>query len=168
MNNEYMLSKQLMRYLDKDTAIICIGTNKCIGDSLGPIVGTLLTLNCFPLQVYGNLNHQIHALNIDRELSEIYKKFSNSKLIGIDACLGYEKDIGTIKIRNCALNPGRGVGKTLPKIGTSSIIGIVDSSNNSDSFFNKNISKSFIMNMAKSISRIIFNAYDMYNDSFHD
>lgn len=166
MNNEYMLSKQLMSHLDKNTAIICIGTDKCIGDSLGPLVGTLLTSNFFPLPVYGNLNHPIHALNIDTELCHIYKKFDNSNLIGIDACLGDEKDIGQIRIRDYALNPGKGVGKNLPKVGTTSIIGIVDSSNDSNVFLAKSIRLSFIMNMAKTISRILFNAYDMYSSSF--
>lgn len=37
--NTKMIDK-LKNILDENTVIVCIGTNKCIGDSLGPNVGS--------------------------------------------------------------------------------------------------------------------------------
>ena len=58
----------------------------------------------------------------------------NSNIIGVDACLGDTENIGEIQARNYPIHPGKGVGKTLPKVGDVSIIGIVDSSDNSELF----------------------------------
>ena len=38
-------------------AIVCIGTDKCIADSLGPLVGTMLTKNNICIDVYGTLEN---------------------------------------------------------------------------------------------------------------
>ena len=41
--------------------------------------------------------------------------------------LGDINSIGEIHIRNYAIHPGKGVGKSFPDVGDTSIIGIVDS-----------------------------------------
>ncbi len=154
-----ILTNDLIKYLTYNTVIVCIGTDKCIGDCLGPLVGTILKDNNLPLPVYGTLSTPIHALNIDKNLDSIYSLHPDSILLGIDACLGNITDIGEIRIRNYAIHPGKGVGKTLPDVGTHSIIGIVDSSENSELFFSRSIRLSLIMDMAKVISNSIINAY---------
>ena len=87
---------EIKNYINKDTVIVCIGTDKCIGDCLGPLVGSILTENFFPLPVYGTLSSPIHALNISERLDEIYSTHPNASIIGVDACLGDEDDIGEI------------------------------------------------------------------------
>ena len=160
------LTLELKDYITKDTVIVCIGTDKCIGDCLGPLVGSILTENFFPLPVYGTLSSPIHALNIDERLCEIYSNHPNASIIGVDACLGDEEDIGAIRIRDYAIHPGKGVGKELPEVGIASVIGIVDSSDNSEFFFSRSIRLSFIMNMAKVISRIFIEAYNLNRGQF--
>jgi putative sporulation protein YyaC len=157
----YNLTLELKNYITKNTVIVCIGTDKCIGDCLGPLVGSILTENFFPLPVYGTLSSPIHALNIDERLNEIYIKHPNASIIGVDACLGDENDIGEIRIRDYAIHPGKGVGKELPEVGVASVIGIVDSSDNAEFFFSRSIRLSFIMDMAKIISRIFIDAYNL-------
>lgn len=156
----YNLTLELKNYITKNTVIVCIGTDKCIGDCLGPLVGSILTENFFPLPVYGTLSSPIHALNIDERLNEIYVKHPNASIIGVDACLGDENDIGEIRIRDYAIHPGKGVGKELPEVGVASVIGIVDSSDNAEFFFSRSIRLSFIMDMAKIISRLFIEAYN--------
>ena len=53
--------------------IICIGTSKCIGDSLGPLVGENLynRINKSNIYVFGNLKNNITYQNIDAVLSKI-------------------------------------------------------------------------------------------------
>lgn len=162
----YNLALQIKNYITKDTVIVCIGTDKCIGDCLGPLVGSILTENFFPLPVYGTLSAPIHALNIDERLDEIYSNHPNASIIGVDACLGDTEDIGEIRIRDYAIRPGKGVGKELPEVGVASVIGIVDSSDNSEFFFSRSIRLSFIMNMAKIISRIFIDAYNLNRGQF--
>lgn len=162
----YKLSHELEKYINSNTVIVCIGTDKCIGDCLGPLVGSILIENFFPLPVYGTLSEPIHALNIDESLSRIQKLHPDAHIIGIDACLGNKEDIGEIRIRDYAIHPGKGVGKELPEVGIASVIGIVDSSENSDLFFSRSIRLSFIMDMAKIISKSLINAYNLSNDLF--
>lgn len=152
------LVNEIKEYINTNSIVVCIGTDKCIGDCLGPLVGTILKEDNFPLPVYGTLSEPIHALNIDERLNEIKKLHPNAHIIGIDACLGNEEDIGDIRVRNHAISPGKGVGKELPEVGETSIIGIVDTSEYSDLFFSRSIRLSFVMDMAKSISKILFDS----------
>ena len=162
----YNLTLDIKNYITENTVIVCIGTDKCIGDCLGPLVGSILTENFYPLPVYGTLSSPIHALNIDERLAEIHANHPNASIIGVDACLGDEEDIGQIRIRDYAIHPGKGVGKELPEVGIASVIGIVDSSNNSEFFFYRSIRLSFIMNMAKIVSKVFIDAYNLNRGQF--
>ncbi|MGL5822985.1 MAG: spore protease YyaC [Sarcina sp.] len=156
----YKLATYLKDYLD-DTIIICIGTDKCIGDSLGPLTGTLLKENNCPIPVYGTLENPIHALNLELEVDKIKLKHPTSRIIAIDACIGNSKAIGEIQIRPEGLKPGKGVGKTLPIIGDISIIGIIDTSDITCSFSNRVIRLNFIMEMSKVITYSFLSAYTL-------
>ena len=160
------LALELETYINKETVIVCIVTDKCIGDCLGPLVGSILNDHNFPYPVYGTLAYPIHALNIDERLEEIHSKHPKASIIGVDACLGNEEDIGQIRIRDFAIHPGKGVGKNLPEVGIASIIGIVDSTHNSEFFFSRNIRLSFIMDMAKMISKALIEAYNLSINNF--
>ncbi|MGL5150195.1 MAG: spore protease YyaC [Clostridium sp.] len=157
----YEIAEGIKPFLNDRTIIVCIGTDKCIGDCLGPLVGTLLEDALFPFPVYGTISNPIHALNIDKKLKEIKKLHPNSSIIGIDACLGDIKAIGEIHTRDYAIHPGKGVGKSLPDVGNSSIIGIVDSNDNSEFFSTRSIRLSLILDMAKVISKALVHAYHL-------
>ncbi|MGL5244184.1 MAG: spore protease YyaC [Sarcina sp.] len=159
----YEIAYFLKDYIDENTIIICIGTDKCIGDSLGPLVGTLLKENLYPLNVFGTLEFPIHALNLEKKLSEITSAYPNSRVIAIDACLGDCKSIGEIHTRNEAIHPGKGVGKKLQSVGDASIIGIVDSSDSVELFTNRPIRLNLIMQMAKVICHSLIHAYSLRN-----
>ncbi|MEG1003586.1 spore protease YyaC [Clostridium sp.] len=155
----YSISQAIKDCFSKETIIICIGTDKCIGDCLGPLVGSILIDSSFPLPVYGSIDAPIHALNIDKKLSEITKAHPSAYIIGIDACLGQESSIGEIHIRNFAIRPGKGVGKSLPDVGSKSIVGIIDSNENADLFYTRSIRLSLVLAMAKVISKGIIHGY---------
>ncbi len=159
----YTISNFLKDYIDKNTLVVCIGTDRCIGDCLGPLVGTFLKNSSFPLPVYGTIDNPIHALNIDIKLSEIYALHPNCTIIGVDACLGAVSNIGELQARNYPIHPGKGVGKTLPKVGNVSLIGIVDSSDDSELFTNRNIRLSLVMDIANVLSRSLLHSYYLYS-----
>ena len=159
----YEIGEGLKEFINNDTVIICIGTDKCIGDCLGPLVGTMLKSSLLPLPIYGTIAEPIHALNINERLEYINKKHPNACIIGIDACLGDYNSIGEIHTRDYAIRPGKGVGKSLPEVGIASIIGIVDCSDNSDFFSSSSIRLSLVLDMAKVISKGILYAYSINN-----
>ncbi len=160
-NSHIEIANHIKGYIRNNTIIVCIGTDKCIGDCLGPMVGTFLKERLFPLPVYGTIESPIHALNINRRLSEINKMHPNSLIIGIDACLGEVNSIGEIHTRDYPIHPGKGVGKSLPDVGTASIIGIIDSSENAEFFTSRSIRLHLVMEMARIISSAIIYAYNI-------
>ena len=151
----------MKNYINKNTVIVCIGTDKCVGDCLGPLVGTFLKENNFPLPVYGTLQNPIHALNLDKKLREINQLHPNAYIIGIDACLGDYKSIGEIHSRDYAIHPGKGVGKTLPDVGIASIIGIVDTSETAQLFTTRSIRLHLVFEMAKIICKGLIYGYSL-------
>jgi len=159
----YDIAYFIKDYITKDSVVVCIGTDRCIGDCLGPLVGTLLKSKNYPLTVYGTVEDPIHALNIDKQLQQIKKAHPGSTIIGIDACLGDTNNIGEIQARDYPIHPGKGVGKVLPDVGDASIIGIVDSSDNNELFTNRNIRLSLIMNMAEVITDALLHSYYLYS-----
>ena len=144
------IAEFLKKYIKPQTIIVCIGTDKCIGDCLGPLVGTLLKENSFPIPIYGTLANPIHALNLEKSIYEIRS---------IDACLGDTNSIGEIHVRDFPIHPGKGVGKMLPDVGDVSIIGIIDSSDNSEFFTSRSIRLNLIFEMAKVISNGLIQCY---------
>lgn len=147
----YLLSKHLKPFLVEDTVIVCIGTDKCIGDCLGPLVGTLLNKKKLPFMIYGTLNDPIHAVNFKDKIIEIQETHPLNPIIAIDACLGEKKNIGTIQLRERPIFPGKGVGKILPSVGNMSIIGIVDTMGSNSGLSLHSIRLSMVMDMAEVI-----------------
>jgi len=155
----YTLSNFLKDELNANTIIVCIGTDRCIGDCLGPLIGSMLEEKFLPLPVYGTIANPIHALNLDSKLSDIKLKHPDSKIIGIDACLGPPNKIGEIQVRDYPINPGKGVGKSLSPVGDISIIGIVDSSDIDEPFTSRNIRLNLILEISKVITQGLVHGY---------
>lgn len=155
----YQIAEFMKKYINSNTIVVCIGTDKCIGDCLGPLVGTFLEEHNFPLPVYGTLKDPIHALNLDKKLIEINKLHPSASIIGVDACLGDSASIGEIHTRDYPIHPGKGVGKSLPDVGNASIIGIIDSSDTAEFFTSRSIRLHLVFEMAKVISHGLTHAF---------
>ncbi|MTI46817.1 spore protease YyaC [Sporosalibacterium faouarense] len=149
--SSHILRENLKPFFNEDTIIVCIGTDKCIGDCLGPLVGTLLKKKKFPNLIYGTLNDPIHAVNIKEKIGYIKRIHPSNPVIAIDACLGEEDNVGNIQIRNSPIFPGKGVGKKLPSIGDVSVIGIIDTMNDYSGLSLHSIRLSLVMEMAEVI-----------------
>jgi len=146
------LGNYIKKIIDDNTVIVCIGTDRCIGDALGPLVGTFLKKSRISIPVYGTLQTPIHAMNLKEEKDKIMRIHRNPKIIAVDACLGEENLIGQIQVRRSPILPGRGIGKSLPSTGNMSIIGIVDKYDTGDFLPIHNIRLSFVMEMAEVIA----------------
>jgi putative sporulation protein YyaC len=117
---------QIICNISKDILFLCIGSDRSTGDSLGPMVGTILQEKNIPFPIYGTLQAPVHAMNIKKVLKEIYEVHDDPFIIGIDACLGDDRKIGTIFIQEGAFIPGKALKKDLPSVGDCHLKAIVN------------------------------------------
>ncbi|UFT99415.1 spore protease YyaC [Radiobacillus kanasensis] len=110
-----------------EVVLICIGTDRSTGDSLGPLTGTLLLEQGVKhLTVYGTLENPVHAVNLKETLNHIKEKHPSSFLIAVDACLGKKQSIGQIITGVGSMKPGAALKKDLPEVGDVYISGVVN------------------------------------------
>lgn len=110
---------------NKRPIIVCIGSDLVLGDSLGPLVGTMLKKMDLGTYIYGTLNHPITAKEIEHVKTHLKILHPYSVVIAIDAAVGAENDVGLLRFMDKGLKPGLGVNKNLCAIGDASIIGVV-------------------------------------------
>ncbi len=157
------LLANIPEFTTRPIVFICIGTDRSTGDSLGPLIGSLLEekrLQSF--FVYGTLDEPIHAVNLEERLKEIHRKHANPYIIGVDACLGRTKNVGVIQVGNGPVKPGAGVNKELPAVGDIHITGIVNVSGFMEFFVLQNTRLNLVMKMAKTIADSIYLAGLLY------
>lgn len=112
---------------NRPVVLMCIGTDRSTGDCLGPLVGTrLMESGQTFYNVYGCLEHPVHATNLEEKLKEVYTLYPDPFIIAVDACLGRIESVGTINVGYGSLQPGAGVRKSLPPVGDIHITGIVN------------------------------------------
>jgi putative sporulation protein YyaC len=137
--------------------ILCIGTDRSTGDSLGPLIGTkLIVLGADPGMVYGTLENPVHAVNLQETIETIYSKHSCPFIIAVDACLGRSESIGYVSIKEGPVQPGTGVNKNLPAIGDLQIVGIVNVGGFMEYMVLQNTRLNLVMKMAELISQGVF------------
>lgn len=105
---------------------LCIGSEKIAGDSLGPLVGTLLKeKHKIPFPVVGCEDTPVNGVNISRYKGYINDFFPTHKIIAIDAALGDKSDVGTVKFRSGGVKAGGALGAKNEPIGDIAILGVV-------------------------------------------
>ena len=145
--------------IDRELVWVCVGTDRSTGDSLGPFVGTMLTEAGVP-NVYGTLDHPVHALNLAKTLERVEEAHPDACIVGIDACLGKAKSVGSMELRDGALEPGAGIGKVLPSVGDYNIIGVVDVEGFMGHVAVQNTRLSLVIQLAKSITDFILRSLE--------
>ncbi|MBB6454434.1 putative sporulation protein YyaC [Salirhabdus euzebyi] len=158
-SSAYRLAKTLYSWIpnrDQEIIIVCIGTDRSTGDSLGPIVGSLLSEHHLPqFSIYGTLDSPVHAKNLEDRLEDIKQNHSNAFIIAIDACLGKQSSIGSIIAGVGSIKPGAAVQKQLPDVGDLYLSGVVNLSGYMEYFVLQNTRLSIVMNMAKQTSQAL-------------
>lgn len=147
-----------------ETVFLCIGTDRVIGDSLGPLVGTMLQeklekYNFFNITIYGTLQENICYTNIQNTLKIINQKHKNACIVVIDAALSHEDNIGKIFITREKMVLGKGLCKDKVEVGDISIKAVVGK-NYKLSKYNfsslQNISLNVVIRLAQLISDGIY------------
>ena len=156
-----ILSKEFLPIVKegRQLIIVCIGSDRSTGDSLGPLVGeNLKFLNRDNLTLYGNLENPVHAKNISSVLLEIQKTYVNPYIVAVDACLGSLQNVGNIIVENIPLCPGTALKKDLPKVGNLSITGVVNISGSMEFMVLQNTRLYTVMQLANTISKGLYHS----------
>jgi putative sporulation protein YyaC len=112
---------------DAPKVLLCIGTDRSTGDSLGPLVGSkVVAAGGSYYHVYGTLAEPVHAANLKEKLGKIYRAHRNPLIIAVDASLGYLENVGQINVGTGPLLPGAGVNKSLPPVGHLHVTAVVN------------------------------------------
>ena len=140
----------------KPPVLLCIGTDRATGDSLGPLVGHLLKQKkvCKDggIALYGDLEQPIHAKNITEELEVIRRIHENPLIVAIDASLGKSAQIGFLKVGKGPISPGAAAKRPLPPVGDLHITGIVNFGGAMELMVLQNTRLNIVMKMASVIS----------------
>lgn len=122
-----ILQNRLASVKGRQIILLCIGTDRSTGDSLGPLTGTKLQERLVSgLSVIGTLDEPVHAANLETTLANIQRKTNNPFIIALDACLGQLDSVGYITLADGPLKPGTAVKKELPEVGEIHLTGIVN------------------------------------------
>ncbi len=123
----YMALAKLLGPLEAPPVILCIGSDLAVGDSLGPVTGTMLRENKGDFRgfVYGTLKTPITAKEVRYMEAFLRKTHPKSKIVAIDAAVGESSDVGLLKVTSGPIRPGAGANKRLGRVGDVSILGIV-------------------------------------------
>ena len=159
------LAKRLSRMLKEEkerkgktgVVILCIGTDRSTGDSLGPLIGyKLKEMNTVNFTIFGTLDRPVHAMNLDEYVNILQRFYRNDLVVAVDASVGHKEHIGYVALGKGALKPGLGVSKELRAVGDIFITGIVGSCGNYDPLMLQSVRLSVVMNLADCISSSIY------------
>lgn len=156
--------------LNKDLIILCIGTDRSTGDSLGPLVGHKLLPMIKThdnIHLFGTLNNPVHAKNLEKHIKIINNSYDNPFIIAIDSSLGKQTHVGYLSIENSSLKPGAGVNKSLPAVGDVSITGIVNISGMLEYMVLQSTRLSLVITMADIIYKSLYlSIYRLYRKDY--
>lgn len=139
---------------DAPKILLCIGTDRSTGDSLGPLVGSKIgAAKQDFFEVFGTLDKPVHASNLKEMVEEIYSNYDNPFIIAVDASLGSIESVGCISLGDGSLQPGAGVNKTLPPVGQIHITGIVNVGGFMEYLVLQNTRLNLVMRLADTIEK---------------
>lgn len=105
-----------------EIVILCIGTDKLIGDAVGPMVGEKLqkeskianSINTKKeIIVLGNMEQTLNYKNAQMKVKQIYKKCKMPFIITVDTALSKEKWSKKIYITKGKIQIGNSLGKSM-------------------------------------------------------
>lgn len=117
---------------NKEILFLCIGTNRIIGDSFGPVVGSVLKKyyhKSQKIKILGDLNNVVTYCNINEILEK--EKKENELIIVLDSALSTFNNIGKVFIQNRGLRYAECLKKKNKLIGDISIKAVVGENANS-------------------------------------
>ncbi len=139
---------------------LCIGSEKISGDSIGPIVGSLLKSKYnLPFPVLGTEEKPVNGINLPHYIKNIRECFPNHKIIAIDSAVGDKKDLWTIKFKKGGVVAGGAVNSKNPRIGDIGILAVVGEKGDDvlSTLLQSPLNK--VEELAEKIAKLIYNVF---------
>lgn len=156
--NSKVISKE-----KKEVIFLCIGTDKIIGDSFGPIVGHYLTQKKYT--VYGTLENTVNGTNLNKYINEIYIKHKSPYIIVIDSALGERENINKIVVGKGGIIPGSALNKKNKSIGDLYINAVVGLNCNKNFEELRNAKLYNILNLSNTVVKSISKSICLKKDN---
>lgn len=136
--------------------VVCVGSDLAVGDSLGPITGSMLRYKTQGIGafVYGTLAAPVTAREVKYMQTFLRSTHPNTPVLAIDAAVGNKGDVGLLRVTRAPLFPGAGANKKLGALGDVSILGIVAEK----SVGNYGLLNTTRLNLVYSMAEILSNA----------
>lgn len=132
--------------------LLCIGSDRSTGDSLGPIIGYKLERQLAPgWQIVGTLSRPVHAVNLEETVADIRRRYPEHVVVAIDASIGRQEQVGTISLGKGGIRPGLGVRKRLSRVGDIFITGVVGNGQCREPMMLQSIRLGTVMELADAI-----------------
>lgn len=110
----------------REVVVLCIGSDKISGDSLGPLVGSYLREDYrLPCPVYGIEGQSVNGVNLDSYTDMVRYRHKKSTVIAVDAAIGNQNDVGKVRLRRGGIKAGGALGSKRGYIGDIGIMGVV-------------------------------------------
>lgn len=159
-NSAQQLADGILQLTSKIDVVVCIGTDKVLCDSLGPMVGSMLNSNMnSPMYIYGLQCQCLTALNIADSFGIIRSLHPHSTILAIDAGVGDSNQIGTLQLSDHGILPGLATNRQLPSIGNIGIVGVVSTRDMSAFYSDTPQLRSMLSSMCQTIVDGINMAY---------
>ena len=124
---------------------LCIGTNKIIGDAIGPIVGSKIKhLENSYIRIYGTVENNLNFNNAKTIIKDVYNNYDKSCIITIDAAMSNNANLGDIFFSSGIIKIGKALEKKLSFYSDINIKYVVG-----ESLFNKNRNLEVLKNVEK-------------------
>ena len=112
--------------MERETVVVCIGSDRVSGDMLGPLVGSALRDEYrLPCPVYGWVGGSVNGVNLEEYLAMVGERHAGSMVIAVDAALGKEEDVGKVRLKRGGIKAGGALERKGGKIGDLGVIGVV-------------------------------------------
>lgn len=142
---------------------LCIGSEKISGDSVGPIVGSLLKDKYkLPFPVLGTEDKPVNGINLPHYVDNIRTYFPEHKIIAIDSAVGSKRDMWSVKIKKGGVVAGGAIASKNPRIGDIGILAVVGEKNSDVLSTLLEAPVDEIERMAEYIAGLIYNVFKKY------
>lgn len=110
----------------REKVVVCIGSDRVSGDMLGPMVGSSLREEYrLPCPVYGWVGESVNGINLESYLAMIKERHEGCVIIAVDAALGRESDVGSVRIKKGGIKAGGALERKGASVGDLGVIGVV-------------------------------------------
>ena len=129
------LEKSIYEYKNQkfsEVVILCIGTNKLIGDSIGPVVGQKLKEEKMKeiVYIYGDMKETVNFKNAKEIIEDIFKTYKKPFIITIDSALGTKTMVSKIVVNKGIVRLGKSLGRSICYPSHITIKGVVGENKN--------------------------------------